>query len=79
MEQSSVVWNSLLTRQSTIALGRVQREAVRKVLEGTHSYKEGKTILNIATLKERRKILTARFENKCLTSKNTSECSNLTV
>ena len=73
VEQSSVVWHSSLTRQNTTALERVQRVAVRIILEGKHSYKEGLTILNIPTLKERREILTAKFANKCLINKNTSD------
>ena len=79
MEQSSVVWHSSLTRQNTTALERVQRVAVRIILEGKHSYKEGLTILNIPTLKERREILTARFANKCLKNKNTSDIFKLNI
>ena len=79
VEQSSVVWHSSLTRQNTTALERVQRVAVRIILEGKHSYKEGLTILNIPTLKERREILTARFANKCLKNKNTSDMFKLNI
>ena len=53
MEQSSVVWHSSLTRQNTTALERVQRVAVRIILEGNNSYKEGLTILNIPTVKKK--------------------------
>ena len=66
VEQSAVVWHSSLTKENTTTLERVQRVAVKIILEGKHSYKDSLQILNLPTLKERREILTAIFANKCL-------------
>ena len=66
VEQSAVVWHSSLTTENTLALERVQRVAVKIILDGKYSYKESLNILNIPTLKARRESLTVRFANNCL-------------
>ena len=66
VEQSAVVWHSGLTKANTTAIERIQRAAVKIILQGSHSYKESLEIPNLPTLKERRETLTVRFANKCL-------------
>ena len=79
VEQSAVVWHSSLTKENTTTLERVQRVAVKIILEGKHSYKDSLEILNIPTLKERREILTARFANKCLKNERSRNMFKLNI
>ena len=66
VKQSAVVWHSSITTENTIALERVQRVAVKIILDGTLSYKESLNILNIPTLKAKQESLTVIFANNCL-------------
>ena len=79
VEQSAVVWHSSLTKENTTTLERVQRVAVKIILDGKHSYKDSLQILNLPTLKERREILTARFANKCLKNERTRDIFKLNI
>ena len=71
LEKSCVVWHSSLTLKNTSDLERCQRAAVKIITDGKYSYREGLKFLNLPTLKERRKTLTATFARKCLTNKKT--------
>ena len=79
VEQSAVVWHSSLTKGNITTLERVQRVAVKIILEGKHSYKESLNILNIPTLKERREVLSARFANKCLKNERSRNMFKLNI
>ena len=79
VEQSAPVWHSSLTKENTTTLERVQRVAVKIILEGNYTYKESLDILNIPTLKERREILTARFANKCLQNEKSRSMFKLNI
>ena len=73
VEQSCVVWGSSLSKKNEKDIERVQKIAVNLILNKKHPYKEALSILNIPTLKSRRKMLTARFAEKCLTNNKTKD------
>ena len=78
LEQSCVVWGSSISKQNDKDIERVQKIAVNLILNKKHSYKEALELLNIPTLRERRKILSARFAEKCLGNKKTKHMFQIT-
>ena len=71
-EQSCVVWNSSLTRKNIRDLERIQKVAVKLIIGNRYEYQEALQILNLPTMKTRRKMLTERFAVKCVKNKKTS-------
>ena len=62
LEQSCVVWHSSITREESENLERVQKSAVKIILDEEYSeYTDGLIKLNIETLFERRKSLCKNF------------------
>ena len=66
-EQSCTVWSSGLTKGNEKDIERIQKSAVRLILGRRFTtYQEALQELDIETLKERRKLLCAKFAKKCL-------------
>ena len=71
MEQSCVIWHSSLTYQNIEDIERIQKCALRIILGKRYkSYEEALDILNLKTLKDRRKDLCERFAKNCVESPN---------
>ena len=68
LEQSSVVWNSSLTKKNERELERVQKVAVRLIIGKETPYEESLDILKLTSLKERRNLLSVNFARKCLSN-----------
>ena len=67
MELSSVVWHSGLSEKNRADLERVQKSAVKIILnEKDIHYEDALQKLNLKTLDKRREILSLSFEKKCL-------------
>ena len=67
LEQSAVVWHSSLTSKNRRDLERVQKVAVRVILQTRYTnYQNGLKMLKLETLEERRKLLCLRFAKGCL-------------
>ena len=64
LEQSSVVWNSSLTKKNEREMERVQKIAVRLIMGDQTEYKESLNVLKLTTQKERRNLLTVTFAKK---------------
>ena len=71
LEQSSVVWNSSLTKKNEREMERVQKVAVRLIMGEDTKYEESLKILKLTSLKENRNLLSVKFAEKCLANKNT--------
>ena len=69
LEQSCVVWHSSLTEEDSDNLERVQKNALRVILDYKYvNYESALQILKIKTLKERREQLCGKFAKKCTIS-----------
>ena len=69
LEQSAVVWHSSLTRGEEIDIERVQKVALKIILnEQYSSYPEALKLTELDSLKFRRKKLCLNFAKKCLKS-----------
>ena len=67
LEQSATVWHSTLTLKNRRDLERVQKTAIKIILNNQqNSYKKSLTKLEMETLPERREILSLNFAIKCL-------------
>ena len=67
IEQSCPVWHSSLTKENSEAIERVQKCAVRCILQGRYqSYRQALEFLQIPTCKDRRIALNLSFARKCL-------------
>ena len=74
LEQSCVVWHSSLTKQNEEDLERIQKCAVRIILD--KDYENCNRALleaNLESLKDRRQELCLKFAVKCLKSSKTKE------
>ena len=72
LEQSCQVWHSSLTQENAEDLERVQRSALRIILDEKFiSYEHSLEVLNLETLAERRKKLCLNFAQKCLKNEKT--------
>ena len=66
MEQSSVVWSSSITKGQEYDLERVQKVALRVILDESYlSYADALESTGLKTLKERRRDLSLTFAKKC--------------
>ena len=67
LEQSSVLWDSGLTKENETDLERTQKTFVKLILEEDFtSYEEALKLLNLTSLKDRRKILNLSFAKRSL-------------
>ena len=67
LEQSATVWHSSLTQENRDDLERVQKSAVKIILqENYQNYSNALNKLDIETLEERREHLCMNFALKCL-------------
>ena len=67
LEQSAEVWHSGLTEENTNDLERVQKTAIKIILQNQYtSYKQGLAQLGLESLCERREYLCLNFAEKCL-------------
>ena len=66
LEQSCTVWNSELTQEDSENLERMQKSALRTILqERFTSYESALNTLELESLAERREILCIQFTKKC--------------
>ena len=66
LEQSATVWHSSITDENKSDLERVQKSAVKIILQGKYlSYKKGLAQLGIESLDSRREQLCLNFAQKC--------------
>ena len=69
LEQSCTVWNSGLTQEDSENLERVQKSALRIILqENFTTYESALIKLDIESLAERREFLCLQFAKKCTTN-----------
>ena len=67
LEQSAVVWHSLLTEENRADLERVQKSALRIILGSQYKgYRNALEKLDLPTLEERRKSLCLKFALNCI-------------
>ena len=70
LEQSATVWHSSLTEENVNDLERVQKSAIKIILQESYKgYKKGLAHLGIDTLESRREQLCLSFAQKCVKSK----------
>ena len=66
LEQSAVVWHSLLTEENKSDLERLQKSALKIILrENYGGYKQALVKLGIESLNDRREDLCLKFAKKC--------------
>ena len=69
LEQSATVWHSSLTEENINDLERVQKTAIKVILQDKYKgYKNGLAQLDIETLEDRREELCLNFAKKCTKS-----------
>ena len=67
LEQSCTVWHSSLTDENSEDLERVQKSALKIILQENYkSYELALEVLDLESLKERRENLCLQFAKKCL-------------
>ena len=72
LEQSCQVWHSSLTLENFIDLERVQKNALKVILQDNYmSYNHALSISGIQTLFERREVLCLRFAKSCVKNNQT--------
>ena len=73
VEQSLVVWNSSITQEECLEIERVQKVALRIIMNENYvNYANALCITGLMTLKERRDHLSTKFAEKCVKSEKTS-------
>ena len=73
-EQSSVVWSSSITSGESNDLERIQKVALRIILQSEYTdYNNALRITNLQTLKARRSFLSLKFAIKCTKSEKTCD------
>ena len=67
VEQSCVVWHSALSEDDHTAIERVQKAALRIILDSEYTdYSSALFLTNLQTLRSRRKYLCLKFAQKCV-------------
>ena len=67
LEQSCTIWHSSLTQENVTDLERIQKNALRNILQDKYTdYKTALEILNLETLEARRNKLMNRYSKQCL-------------
>ena len=78
LEQNSVVWSSSITNAESASLERVQKCALRIILNGEYNnYSNALSVTSLPTLVERRENLLHRFAVKCAANAKTSDMFEL--
>ena len=73
LEQSSVVWSSSLTQEEKMSFERVQKSAIRIILqENYQNYQNALKVVNLPTISERHEELLYMFAQKCCQNPKTS-------
>ena len=73
LESSAVVWHSSLTQADQMAIERVQKVALRIILdEDYEGYAQALEVTQLPTLDDRRTTLCKKFAKKCVRNKKTS-------
>ena len=66
LEQSCTLWHSSLTRENSKDLERIQKNALRNILQEKYiNYETALGILKLETLENRRKKLLLKYGKKC--------------
>ena len=66
LEQSATVWHSSLTKENKSDLERVQKTALKVILDQRYrSYRHALKIMNLETLNERKENLGLTFAQRC--------------
>ena len=74
VEQSSVVWSSSLTQSDLDSLERIQKVALRIILQNDYiSYKNALIVLTLPSMEERYNKLLYNFAIKCVKNPKTSD------
>lgn len=74
LEQSCVVWHSSLTNENSDDLERIQKSAVKLILNKPYTnYVEALEQINLQSLKERREELCLKFAKKCTKSQKVKD------
>ena len=74
LESSAVVWHSSITQGEEMELERVQKVALRIILDGDYStYSKALEVTGLQTLSERRKTLCKKFALNCTKNEKTSD------
>ena len=69
LEQSATVWHSIISTENDNNLERVQKSAVKVILDEKYStYQQGLAKLGLETLVSRRENLCLNFAKKCVKS-----------
>ena len=80
LEQSCQLWHYAITEEENSELERVQKVATKVILDSRYTdYHSALEILNLETLRERRKKLCLKFSKKCLKFSQTREMFPLNV
>ena len=80
LEQSCQLWHYAITEEESSELERVQKVATKVILDSRYTdYHSALEILNLETLRERRKKLCLKFSKKCLKFSQTREMFPLNV
>ena len=70
LEQSCTVWHSGITEENSQDLERIQKTALKIILEEKYkSYENALYLLELEKLDDRREILCLQFAKKCLKNK----------
>ena len=70
LEQSATVWHSSLTEENISDLERVQKSAVKVILDSNYNgYQSGLAQLGLENLHDRREYLCETFAKKCVKNK----------
>ena len=70
LEQSATVWHSSLTEENASDLERVQKSAVKVILDQKYNgYQNGLAQLGLENLRERRENICLEFARKCVKNK----------
>ena len=76
MWQNSHVWFGIQVSQEKNMryLEQIKKVAVKVIIGNRYEYQKALQILNLPTMKARRKILTGRFAVKCVHNKKHQQC-----
>ena len=73
LEQSSVVWSTALTKAEEYAFERIQKIALKIILQSEYiTYENALKLTNLPTIKARHNILLQKFALKCVKDPKTS-------
>ena len=73
LESSAVVWHSSITNGEEMELERVQKVALRIILDSEYAnYSQALSITNLETLSERKRILCKNVALNCVENEKTS-------